>query len=268
MNVQVIFTLIIILLVSSCKTTKLAQTSKNTSKKPIVQLIEQVKNAQPNFITANVSKMGMEVKLNDKTFNVSVTCKIKKDSVIYFSVLPFMGIELYKAELKPEGLFVFDKTNRNYYKIDYSFFSKYFGVDVDFYSFQSLLFNQFFCAGSKEILPDSCQLINLPSNKFEIDFQNTKLVQKTEISALNLIQQVILKEKNNPLSLQTNYSDFSKFNGINFPQKIAMKAANNEKVTSIEFSIQKIEFDSDIKFQPTNTDRYNPGDINQLIKIQ
>lgn len=268
MNHQLCFMLMIVLIVSSCKTTQLKQKTTVVSKNPVEQVIEQLKNAQPNFTTANVSKMAMEIKLSDKSFNVSVTCKIKKDSVIYFSILPFMGIELYKAELKPEGLIVFDKTNRNFYKTDYAFFSTYFGVDVDFYSLQALLFNQFFCAGAKEILVDSCKLTNLPGNKTEIDFQNSKLEQKTEISATNSIQQVVLKEKNSSIQLQTEYTDFSKVNGINFPQKITMKATTRDNQTLIDFTVLKIEFDSDIKFQSTNSDRYTQGDINQFIKKQ
>jgi len=265
-NQQLYTILMAILILSSCKTTRTVSKEVISSKRPVAQVIEQVQTAQPNFNTANVSKMSLELNLGERRVNVSATCKVKKDSVIYFSILPFMGIELYRAELTPVSLRLFDKTNRSYYETDYAFLSKYLGVDIDFYSLQALLFNQFFCVGGKEIYPDSCKLTQLPVNRKKIDYQTASIEQSTEISATNAIQQVILKDKNNPLQLMTNYTDFTVVNGINFPLKITLKASGQKSQASFDFSILKVEFNSDIKFQPTNTDHYSLSDINQLIK--
>lgn len=265
-NQQLYIILITILIFSSCKTTRTVSKKVISSKRPVAQVIEQVQTAQPNFNTANVSKMSLELNLGERRVNVSATCKVKKDSVIYFSILPFMGIELYRAELTPVSLRLFDKTNRSYYETDYAFLSKYLGVDIDFYSLQALLFNQFFCVGGKEIYPDSCKLTQLPVNRKKIDYQTASIEQSTEISPTNTIQQVILKDKNNPLQLMTNYTDFTLVNGINFPQKITLKASGQKSQASFDFSISRVEFNSDINFLPTNTDHYSLSDINQLIK--
>jgi len=266
MNQQLYIILITILIFSSCKTTRTLSKSVSTSKNPVAQVVEQVLMSQPKFNTANVSKMSLELTLGERRVNVSAICKIKKDSVIYFSILPFMGIELYRAELTPLSLRLFDKTNRSYYETDYAFLSKYLGVGIDFYSLQALLFNQFFCVGGKELSSDSCTLTQLPANRKRIDYQSATIEQNTEISATNTIQQVVLKDKNNPFQLTTDYSDFTSVNGINFPQKITMKALGQKSQASFDFSISRVEFNSDINFQPTNTDHYSLSDINQLIK--
>jgi hypothetical protein len=232
----------------------------------VAQVIEQVKKTQPEFKTANISKMSLAFNVNEREVNVSAVCKIKKDTAIYVSIQPFMGIELFKAELMPDSMKVFDKMNHKYYVTDYGFFSKRFGVDVDYYSIQALLSAQFFCVGKKEAIPDSCKLNNLISGVNNIEFNSEKMLQNTEISPLNLIQKVVLKAKNSDYQLQTDYLDYTMVNGVNFPQKIALQATNQKTKASCDFSILRVEFNSDIKLIPTNSDRYSRGDIDQLLK--
>ncbi|MHB9140926.1 MAG: hypothetical protein ACYC25_03520, partial [Paludibacter sp.] len=83
-NQQLGIILITILILSSCKTTRTVSKGINTSKNPVAQVIEQVQSTQPKFNTANVSKMSLELTLGERRVNVSATCRIKKDSVIYF----------------------------------------------------------------------------------------------------------------------------------------------------------------------------------------
>lgn len=264
----IIFTVFALLIFSACKTTRSVTKKEVNAGNPVAQLIEQVQKAQPQFKTANVSKMAMEFNINERKVNVSATCKIKKDSVIYLSIQPFMGIELFKAELMPDSMRVFDKMNRKYYVTDYGYFTKRFGVEINFYSLQALIFNQFFCVGSKDILPDSCRLISLTAGRNRIDYETANMQQSTEISALNTIQQVLLKGKNTTYQLQTNYDEFSVVNGVNFPQKIAMLATNQKSKASCDFSILKVEFNTDLKFSASGTERYSRGDIDQLLKKQ
>jgi len=255
-----------LLILSSCKTTRLVSKSNLTNGNSVAELIDQVKKVQPQFKTANVSKMSLAFNVNQREVNVSAACKIKKDSAIYLSIQPFMGIELFKAELMPDSMRVFDKMNHKYYVTDYNYFSKLFGVDVDFYSFQALLSAQLFCVGKKEVIPDSCKLNKLESGQNKIEFNSGKILQSTEISPLNVIKQVILKAQNSDYVLQTDYSDYTIVNGVNFPQKIALLATNQKTKATCDFSILRIEFNTDLKFSPTITDRFSRGDIEQLLK--
>ena len=255
-----------LLTMSACKTTRTVKKTNITPPNAVGQLIEQVQKAQPQFKTANISKMSLSFNVNEREVNVSAACKIKKDTAIFVSIQPFMGIELFKAELMPDSMKVFDKMNHKYYVTDYAFFSKHFGVDVDFYSFQALLSAQLFCVGKKEIQPDSCKLIVLDSGQSKIEFNSEKMLQNTEISPLNKIQKVVLKAKNNDYLLQTNYNDYTVINGINFPQKIALQATSEKSKATCDFSIQRIEFNTDFKLSPTSPERFSRGDIEQLLK--
>ncbi len=91
--------------------------------------------------------MSLALDLLDRKVNVSASCKFYKDSAMHISIQPFMGIEMFKAELNPDSIIVFDKMNRRYYVINYNYFTERFGVDIDFNSLQALISNQFFCVG-------------------------------------------------------------------------------------------------------------------------
>ena len=266
-NKIIVFSIFTLLIMSACKTTQLVtKTTVPTTTNAVVQVIEQVKKLQPQFRSANISKMSLAFNVNEREVNVSAVCKIKKDTAIYLSIQPFMGIELFKAELMPDSMKVYDKMNHRYYVTDYAFFSKRFGVNVDFNSFQSLLFAQLFCVGQKEVLPESCSVNTLTTGQNTLEYTNGNMIQSTQLSPLNVIQQVILKAKNSDYQLQTDYSDYTVVNGVNFPQKIAMLASSQKSKASCDFSILRVEFNSNFKLTPTNPDRYTLGDIDQLLK--
>jgi len=257
--------LLAVLVLVSCKTTRTISKTGTKEANPVIQVIEQVQKAQPQFKTANVSKVSLELQMKERTFNVSATCKIKKDSAIFISIQPFLGIELFKAELTVDSMRVFDKMNRHFYAVDYSYFSKRFGVDVDFYSLQGLLTGQFFCIGKKAIQTDSCKLVTL-NGKNSIEFVNNNMLQSTAISAANTIDQVLLKAKNSNYEFQTDFADYVLVNGVNFPQKISMTASGEKTKASCNFSILKVEFNSDLKLQGASPDRYTRGNIDDLLK--
>jgi len=257
--------LFVILAFVSCKTTKTVTSTSLKGTKDVSQIVERIQKNQTQFSTANVSKMSMALKMANRNLNVSATCKVRKDSVIHLSIQPFMGIELFKAELTPDSIKVFDKMNNKYYFLDYNYFSDKFGVDVDFFSLQSLIFGQLFCIGEKEILLDKIVLKEETNGRKSLNFENETMQQSSEISNGFNLSKVVLKSKNENYELKTNYSDYSLLDAVSYPQKISMEVTNPTSNASCDFSILRVEFNSPIKFQSTNPSRYNKGDIDQLL---
>jgi hypothetical protein len=266
MKIKIVLILMAALLIfSGCKTGKqVTGNNKVRAISQVVSVMHQVQTNQPHFNTANV-KMSLALDVTGRKVNVSANCKIRKDSAMFVSFLVF-GLEVFKAELTPDSMKVIDKMNRKFYVVDYSFFNKRFGVDVDYYSLQSLFSAQLFCIGKKEVTADSCKLVIVSDTQKNIEFGTENLQQSTRLSALNVIQQVILKARNSNYQMQTTYTDYSTANGINFPQKITLVASGDNSNASCEFSILKADFNTDVKFQSTGTDRYYRGDIDQILK--
>jgi hypothetical protein len=264
-----IITVFAVLILSACKTTHTITKSippAAITTNRMSQVIEQVQKIQPQFKTANISKMSLALEMGERKINVSATCKIRKDSAVFVSIQPFLGIELFKAELTVDSMRVYDKMNHRYYVVDYDYFNKRFGVNVDFYSLQSLLTAQFFCIGKKEIQVDNCKFEALTAGQNKIEYENNNMLQSSVVSPLYIIQQVILKAKDSNYQLETDYANFTVVNGVNFPQSISLLASNQKTKAACEFSILRVEFNTDLKFSPINPDRFTRGDIDQLLK--
>ncbi len=259
--------LVLVICFTSCKSLKtVSKPVVNKNPNPIAQFIEQVQKNQPEFRTANISKMSMELEMGERKVNVSATCKIREDSALYLSIQPFLGIEMFKAEFTTDSIKVFDKMNRRYYATDYLYFSRRFGVDIDFYSLQSLLTARFFCVGQNIIPADNCKLVAVDNLAKTLNFETANMTQSTTISLQNVILSVILNTKKNNYQLYTAYADYTNINGVNFPQKISLKISNPKTYASSEFSILKVVFNTDIKFIPTSSDRFAHADLDQLLK--
>lgn len=263
----IIFTTVLALILSACKTTsKIAKVETPTTASLLSQRIDQIQNSQPQFSTANASKLSLALNLNNRDLNVAASIKIRKDSALHISIQPFMGIEMFKLELAPDSIKIFDKMNRRYYVVDYGYFSTRFGVNVDFYSLQSLISAQLFCIGKKNFIADSCTLLNLEDGKYSIGYQSDNILQSSQILANNTIQEVLLKEKNNNYQMQTNYTDFAIINEVNFPQKISMLITNQKSKVTCNFSFQKVEFNNKLKLIPSSKTHYALGSVDQLLK--
>jgi hypothetical protein len=250
----------------SCKSTRTVTKTNAVKSGAIEQLIQKVQETQPQFKTANIGKMTMALDYKNNKYNVSLSCKIKKDSALYISVQPFMGIEMFKAEITADTIRVFDKLNKRLYISDYINLSKKIGINVDYLSLQSLILNQFFCIGQNKIVIDSCKLVTLPTGNSQINFDTESIAQTTNVATNNAITQVALKSKSNNSQLLTNYSDFQTENGITFPKRINMIATNQKTSASCDFDILKIEFNGEIKLTPTNSNRFTRVNIDQLLK--
>ena len=273
------YTLIILLtalMLVSCKTTKSivnqdVKTNKSTVNQelktvnPSILIIEKVQQKQPHFQSASINKMVVELDMNDRKVNVSANCKIKKDTAMFVSFQVF-GFEVFKAELSPDSMKVFDKMNRSYYVVDYKYLSNKFGVNVDYYSLQSLMTAQFFCVGSRTIQADSCHLVATDNIAKNLNYETGNITQSTTLSLQNVIQSVLLKTKNSSYQLNTQYVNYKDMNGVSFPQEIRLAANSDKTKVSCNFSILNVEFNTNFKLTPTSTEKYTRGNIDQLIK--
>jgi hypothetical protein len=65
--------------------------------------------------------------------------RIRKDSAIYISVTPALGIEVVRLIISPDSVKYVNRLENNYYVGDNSFINKMLGTNLDFFMLQSLL---------------------------------------------------------------------------------------------------------------------------------
>jgi hypothetical protein len=87
------------------------------------------------------SKAKINFKDEKQDINASVHIRIKKDSIIWLSITPGLGIEALRVLIKPDSIFMLNKIkNPNAYSAyDFDYLSKQFNIDLTFQNLQGMI---------------------------------------------------------------------------------------------------------------------------------
>ena len=70
--------------------------------------------------------------LNKHTFDANCVVKVWKNELIVLSVVPLLGIEMFRIEATPECITIFDKLNRRYAIMHYEELNKLLPIHLSF----------------------------------------------------------------------------------------------------------------------------------------
>ncbi|MBP9017795.1 MAG: DUF4292 domain-containing protein [Paludibacteraceae bacterium] len=256
--------LMILTLLSSCKTKKMMeQPTYFPQKLTTEKVIEQLKTLD-NIQTAEIKKMSIYLKMNDREFNVTSSMTMKKDSAINISIQPFFGMELFKVELTPDKITLYDKINQTYYTADYLFIANHLGFPVNFFDLQAMLTDRYFCLSAQT--EKSCQLLSVTTEVINFGFENELLKQQMEILPDFRIKKVTLKDKIHDVELESNYENFDVVDGVIFPRKISIISKGSKSKNTSSVSIEKVKFNQPVEFTPIDIRRFKKGSFDQLFK--
>lgn len=261
----VVLTLIaIVILLGSCKSKKIVtEGERASSARHLVDLIQQ---SQPSFSTMNANNLKVNVEVNGVAYSSPASIKIITDSVIVFSVYPFLGMEMFSLELYPDKWIFYDRMNLKYAMDDYQFFSRRYGVNLSFRDFQSIFSAQFFELGGAEVNYKRYKFIPFDGDKHEIIFENEQVKQISCINSINVVKNISLQSKTNNYLLTVQYSDYAIDKGVNYPHNIIMDMAIDNKTNiSLNMDVQKVSFNSNVKLSLANQDRYTRTTIDQIL---
>lgn len=193
--------------------------------------------------------------------NAQINFRIKKDSLIWFSISGF-GIEAVRGIINQDSLFAIDKLHREYYKFDFKALSTSFNFDVNFDILQSLV------------------LGNLPlkkrgKNKFVVRENDYYLLHQEDGKVLidnyigdenrKLKKLQLTKDQDAQNKLTMTFNDFQKINEHIFPYEslitVDYQSQKDQKFyeTLIELKHKKVEFTKEpLSFPFTIPSNYSP----------
>ncbi|NNK80982.1 MAG: DUF4292 domain-containing protein [Flavobacteriales bacterium] len=105
--------------------------------------------ATPNFITRNMeanmlqydwitAKVSTEADMNGEKMSFKTNLRMRKDSIIWMSISPALGIEVARMIVTPDSVKFIDKWNDKYYLGTHDFIEERINVDLDFQFLQDL----------------------------------------------------------------------------------------------------------------------------------
>jgi len=135
-----------ILITASCKTQKSAENTKPLTNDENGRLdfksgrVLSTKMKQNEFKYVYLTtKFSVTADIDSQINSFDVTLRAKKDSVIWVSISPALGIEAARVLITSDSVKFMNKLNKTYFKGDYAYISKLFNTELDFNMLESLL---------------------------------------------------------------------------------------------------------------------------------
>ena len=112
--------------------------SKSVKPKNPQELMADI--AENEFRYENLSiKATAEIKVGEKNHSLKTTIRIKKDSIIWISIAPLMGIEAARMILTQDSVKVMNRLKSNYFEGGYDYISENLDADVNFQIAQAFI---------------------------------------------------------------------------------------------------------------------------------
>ena len=99
-----------------------------------------------------VGKMTLNVKMGSKDVSVPGALRMRRDEVIRIQAfIPILGSEVGRIEFTPDYVLVLDRMHKEYIKADYNQLAFLKENGLDFYSLQSLFWNELLMPGRQKV---------------------------------------------------------------------------------------------------------------------
>jgi hypothetical protein len=183
-----------------------------------------------------VFKSKFNYKEKNSTVSGSANIRMKKDSIIWMSVSPGLGIEAVRIKITPDSVQILNRLQNKYDHFHISEIKSQLGIDVDFKGLQNLLIG--------DILYPIQRNDNIKMLEHEVQLKQAR-------GNLN-ITQLVLKSNhkvgytevlsNDGKTLKNTYNTFAVVDSNTIANSFSAIAINQADTLNIDVNHQKIEF--------------------------
>jgi hypothetical protein len=262
-NIVVIFVVFSLFVFIQCTS------NRKIIKQPIKEegadfVFNRLKKNELRYEILNI-KFNANVILNKKNFSFSGNLRIKRDSVIWLSLSPALGIEAFRLMLTPDSVKLLNRINNTYIASNFQFIYDFFKTTVEF-----------------DMLPAFLAGNDFPyyeNNKFKVSIDNQKYLLSTigrrklrkiakndenmKIFLQNIwlspetfkITKMAINEIDNNKKLEVNYGDFIVTNNQLFPSLLKFEITGKDHVI-INIKYNKVVIDEKVEFPFNVPDKY------------
>mgnify|MGYP003301700513 CR=1 FL=1 len=144
---------LLVVTLASCSSSKMLKKSHSIDGMSEVEYVENliVNTNDWNALTAKMS-LSLDLGGKESVTKVNGTLRVKKGEVIQLSIAPFLGIEVGRAEISPDGILVIDRMNKRYVEVPFAEVKILSNADLDFSTLQALFLNSIFLPGKDELV--------------------------------------------------------------------------------------------------------------------
>ena len=232
-------------------------------------------------------KVDAEFLTMGETQSFKANIKMRKDSVIWISISPALGIEMIRMMITPDSLMMMSKIpdNKYYYKGNFNVINELVGVELDFEMLQDLLIGNALALDKDEgrfrsevndekhllisrykrkvrrvvgvddrKLEDDTIIVNPNDPRYQrtlkrVDENDELIVSRYWLDPEHYrLEQSIFNDLIRQRTVEIYYSDFGMDGEQSYPTKCTLKAKNPKNTQELQFEITKITSDKTYDF--------------------
>jgi hypothetical protein len=152
----------------------------------------------------------------------NLSLRIRKDSLIWASVVPALGIEVARLRITPDSVHLVNRLNKTFFAGDYSLIREKFKVDVTFAMVQALLLGNYLPgeAGQDKVMTEP------PLQHIRREQASMLIDQFLDLTDLKL-KKLSIRDQQTNNALNVDYSAFESVEGNTFPRSARILVQQN-----------------------------------------
>ncbi|MFW5757058.1 MAG: DUF4292 domain-containing protein [Bacteroidota bacterium] len=254
---------LLLLTLNACKTLKKIA-PKETKDVSALNALQTLDENQSRFQWMT-SRFSGRVNWKNKTHSIAGSFRMKKDSAIYVSIAPFLGIEVARALITTDSVKFLNRFDATYYLGDINLLNKMFDTDVDFQMLQALFlandFPHFKDRGF--VLEENEKFLQLHNpERIRQDNKGKPINQSLLLNPedMKIKSNIIFVEESNT-RLRADYENYENIKGNWLPAQMKIAFASNQQVSDLSMSFSRTTIDEPKKMRFSIPSKYT------LIKL-
>ncbi len=254
--------------IESATTSSSAVTAPSSTESTAAAVVKNVAKNQvtKTFLTAKVK---VEIEGLGKSLSANGTLRMKRNDVVQLSVT-FLGMEVGRLEFTPQDVLIVDRLNKQYVRAAYSEVSFLKKANLDFYALQSVFWNELFVPGERNAANSASRFTLSYQNGMPVlSLTNTPQLSYSFLTQPNpaLLTALVVKgtKDTDKGEFRFDYSDFSAFDGRQFPNAMSMKVTGTGKDVGLKLNLSRLASDSDWETRTTVSSKYTRRSVDQVL---
>lgn len=261
--------LLTLLLISCSSTKKLGKSDVSTFSETEYMEKMLFRTLGWNAITA---KMSVELNLNGKTTGkINGTLRVKRGEVIQMLLVPFLGIEVGRVEISPDGLQIIDRINKRYVLISFEELKTKIHVNLSYPIIEALFLNEVFLPYKDKLtVRDKSSfdwMLAFPEIVLRVKKSKTFSYQFLTEAPEGWLQQTRIGLTGTSYALNWKYDDFKLLEQSVFPAYMQMSIEGMKEPISVMFNLSRLSIDDDWKGRTEISRKYQKVELEEVIKM-
>lgn len=223
-----VLTFVVLILFSACGPLREVMTPRPVPERySVEQTLVSIRNGETAFDFFSTRFAGT-ASLDGQSMNVSGALRIKRDSAIYISITPILGIEIARVLVTPDSVSLINRIDNTYYVGNMDVINSMLNTQLDFYMLQALLVGNDFIHFSTDdislkhehdrLLLQSLNRRPLTSVSGNVSFQQNLWVNNESFR----IEENLLYEPLSQRSLRARYNNPVVVDGQTIPREVSL----------------------------------------------